>query len=122
MKIIDISMLENPLVTETGEIIYELIGAAGTDLDIPNHSLAKIVIPPGKSSTLHYHKRSQESYFILEGLGQMIVGDESETVTAGQACYIPAGQTHQINNQTQEDLVFLAVCTPAWVAEDSFEV
>jgi mannose-6-phosphate isomerase-like protein (cupin superfamily) len=122
MKIVDIDTTGDPLVTETGEIISELIGAAGNDLEVPNHSLARIVIPPGKSSALHYHKISQETYFVLQGKGELQVGDESVTVSAGQACYIPAGLTHKISNQSQEDLVFLAVCVPAWLPEDSFEI
>jgi mannose-6-phosphate isomerase-like protein (cupin superfamily) len=122
MKIVDIDELADPLVTQTGEIIYELIGAAGDESEIPNHSLARIVLPPGKSSSLHYHKISQETYYILQGVGLLKVGDETERVSAGQACYIPAGQVHQISNQTEHDLVFLAVCTPAWIPEDSFEV
>ena len=62
MKTTDWKDIQNPLETETGEIIYELIGAAQNDGRKPNHSLARIIIPPGKSSSTHYHKISEESY------------------------------------------------------------
>ena len=113
---------DEPLKTETGEIIYELIGKAVTSTPDANHSLARIVIPKGKSSEPHFHKVSQESYVILEGEGQMFVDGEEFTLRSGQACHIEPEEIHQIKNQGQRDLIFLAVCVPPWVPEDSFEV
>jgi mannose-6-phosphate isomerase-like protein (cupin superfamily) len=111
-----------PIRTETGEIIFELIGKAVTPLLDSNHSLARIVIPPGKSSASHYHKVSQETYYILEGEGQMNVDGNEFSITVGQACHIHTGEIHQVSNSGETDLVFLAVCVPPWVPEDSFEV
>lgn len=122
MKIKGSDQIPDPLQTPTGEVIYELVGAAvgeGTD---PGHSLARIVIPPGKSSSPHYHKISRETYYILEGRGEMEVDGKKYTLHPGQACLIEPGEVHQIFNQSLNDLVFLAVCVPAWVPEDSFEV
>jgi len=113
---------QQPLVTDSGEIIYELVGLAVCGEHNPNHSLAQIVIPPGKSSSLHYHKISQETYFILEGEGKMSVDEEKFTLHEGQACLIEPRETHQISNEGGIDLVFLAVCVPAWVPADSYEV
>ncbi|MCJ7715163.1 MAG: cupin domain-containing protein [Anaerolineales bacterium] len=113
---------QQPLVTDSGEIIFELVGLAVSGEHNPNHSLAQIVIPPGKSSSLHYHKISQETYFILEGEGKMFVDEEKFTLHEGQACLIEPRETHQISNIGVIDLVFLAVCVPAWVLDDSFEV
>ncbi len=111
-----------PLETKTGEIIYELTGAAAAPGLDTNHSLARIIIPPGKSSSLHYHKQSQETYYILEGEGAMQIGERQFRLHPGQACLIEAGEVHQIKNMRESDLVFIAICAPAWVAEDSFEV
>ncbi len=122
MKVTDKNRILNPLVSDSGEIVYELIGKAAPDGDKPNHSLAQIVIPPGKSSSLHYHKVSQETYFILEGEGQMTVNEVGFTLQEGQTCLIEPGEIHQISNMGEINLVFLAVCVPAWVPDDSFEV
>jgi len=120
MKIIHREEIKEPLVTPTGEVIYELVGAASGDQ--ANHSLAWILISPGKSSAPHYHKISQETYFILSGRGWMQVDGKEYVLGPNQACTIEPGEIHQIMNQGKEDLVFLAVCVPAWVPEDSFEV
>lgn len=120
MKVADPSLVADPLVTPSGEIIAEIVGiAVGDD---SNHSLARIVIPPGKSSSLHFHKISQETYFILKGEGQMQVNDEHFTLLPGQACWIESGEIHQIHNEGETELVFLAICAPAWVPNDSLEV
>ncbi len=122
MKITDWTEIQQPLVTDTGEIVYELIGSANNDGTRPNHSLARIVIPPGKSSTNHHHRVSEETYYILEGEGQMQVNGKDFTLKSGQTCFLSAGDIHQIENRGAEDLVFLAVCVPAWVPGDSFVV
>ena len=120
MKIADPSLVMDPLVTPTGEIIAEMIGkAVGDDA---NHSLARIVIPTGKSSNLHYHKVTEETYFILKGEAGMQVNGKMIKLIPGQACYLAPGDVHQIQNEGEADLVFLAFCAPAWVPEDSFEV
>ena len=120
MKIADPSLVIDPLVTPSGETIAEVIGkAVGDD---SNHSLARIIIPPGKSSTLHYHKISQETYFILKGEGKMQVNDKRFSLLPGQACWIETGDIHKIQNDGDTELVFMAICAPSWVPDDSFEV
>lgn len=120
MRVVQSKDISEPLITPSGEIISELIGRGSGGQ--PNHSLARIVIPPGKSSVPHFHKVSQETYFILEGNGLIQVDGKEFSLTPGQACFIEPEEIHQIKNQGEEDLVFLAVCVPAWVPEDSFEV
>ena len=36
-------------------------------------------LPPKSANTLHKHIRSEEFYFVLEGMGRMRVGDETLT-------------------------------------------
>lgn len=120
MKIADPSLALDPFVTPSGEIIAEMIGkAVGDDA---NHSLARIVIPNGKSSNLHYHKVTEETYFILKGEAEMQVNGKKFKLIPGQACYLEPGDIHQVHNEGEADLVFLAFCAPAWVPDDSFEV
>jgi mannose-6-phosphate isomerase-like protein (cupin superfamily) len=108
----------SPFVSEHGEIIYELIGrAAGESTE--RHSIAYIIIPPGKASLLHYHPYAEESYYILEGKGHVLLGDEETVVVAGQAILIPAPKPHRITNIGETDLAFLAFCVPAWEPDNT---
>jgi mannose-6-phosphate isomerase-like protein (cupin superfamily) len=122
MKIINSGEIPDPLETESGEVIYEFFGTGrGEELTV-NHSLARIVIPPGRSSSLHYHQQTHESYFILQGQGSMRVNQDKFTLLPGDAIYLEPGETHQIHNHGEMDLVFLAVCAPPWSLADSLEV
>ena len=109
-------VLENP----NGENIQELLGNRAGGL--PGHSLALITITQGNASKPHYHKISEESYFILKGEAIMKVNEQTFSLKQGDAILIEPPEVHQISNHKEEDLVFLAVCVPAWYPEDSFEV
>lgn len=111
--------VKEPIRNETGEVVYELIGTPAERGGTEKHSLAAVTIPPGKSSAVHYHLVSEETYYLLRGLARMVVDGQAFRLLPGQACLIHPGERHQIHNIGDEDLEFLAVCAPAWVADDS---
>lgn len=113
---------DNPvkkIESKHGETVFELIGPNAGDAT-QRHSVAYVEIPPGKSSLLHFHKKSEESYYILKGEAQIILGDEQETIMEGECVLIPSLKKHQIINIGSETLKFIAVCIPAWESTDSF--
>lgn len=107
-----------PIVSQHGEIVYELLGAAAAGAT-PRHSLAYIVIPPGKASLLHYHPEAEESYYILKGSAGILLGDEQSTIREGESVLIPSPMPHKIINTGEENLEFIAVCVPAWEPANS---
>lgn len=106
-----------PFSSEHGEIIHELIGhvAGGT----ATYSLAQITIPSGKASLKHYHPVAEESYTILSGTGLMEMDGETVRLTAGDTIAVLPNQVHQIFNASDDDLIFLATCVPAWTPDNS---
>ena len=56
----------------------------------------------------------EEIYFIANGSGEMRVDKEARQVGPGDAIWIPAGSSHALLNNGQEDLVILVVASPAW--------
>jgi len=81
------------------------------------YSLAHATVAPGETSTPHALTTS-EVYYILQGEGQMHIGEEVATVKPGDAIYIPP-QAHQyIENIGREPLIFLCIVDPAWQARD----
>lgn len=102
-----------PLTSIHGEIIHELIGKGiGDSTDL--HSVAYVVIPPGKSSLLHYHPVAEESYYFLKGEGKLLIENEETTISPGQAVLIQPTKKHKITSIGNTDLEFLAFCVPAW--------
>ena len=69
----------------------------------------KGVLVPGATIGMHTHVTSSEVIYVLSGEGKMYMGDEVETLTAGDCHYCPLGQSHSFVNESQEDLVFFAV-------------
>jgi mannose-6-phosphate isomerase-like protein (cupin superfamily) len=114
--------IAQPLRSSSGENVFELVGASVPSGLAQRHSLAYIVLPSGGRSSLHYHQTSEESYYILSGHAQVKIDGAIGTLSPGQACLIKPPSRHEISNAGDEDLVFLAVCTPAWVPTDSFPV
>lgn len=112
--------ITSPLTQPLGETVFELVGGSPKSGEARLHSLAHIVIPPGKSSAKHYHKISEETYYILAGQGRMVVDGREYILMPGQACLICAPEVHQIFNDGAANLEFLAVCAPAWTPDDSF--
>jgi mannose-6-phosphate isomerase-like protein (cupin superfamily) len=108
-----------PIDTEHGEVIYELIGRTIGEEPTQRHSVAYVVIPPGKSSLLHRHPAAEESYYILRGQARVLLGNEEASVAPGAAILIPSRTAHQIINVGNEDLEFIAFCVPAWELNNS---
>jgi len=76
-------------------------------------SIARARVEPGKTTRWHYLRGSTERYVILEGSGRVEVGDlEPQLVTAGDVVIIPPGERQRITNSGEDDLVFLAICSP----------
>lgn len=100
-------------LSQHDEIIYELIGQAVGE-STERHSVAYVIIPSGKSSLLHYHPHAEESYYILQGKGHILLEDEDAVVVPGQAILIPPLKPHKITSIGEADLAFLAFCVPAW--------
>ncbi len=82
-----------------------------------SYSLAIAYVEPGKA-TYRHSLRQSEVYYILEGLGNMHIGAETQEVQPGDAIYIPPGQEQWIENLGQNVLVFAAIVSPPWRAED----
>jgi len=46
-------------------------------------------------SRMHYHKRCDEYYYILEGAGTMALGNDTVELEPGVAIFIPKGLPHR---------------------------
>ena len=89
-----------------------------TNASVQKQSLAEASVPAGGATERHYHKLSEEFYFLLEGTGSMEVDGETREVGPGDAILIPAGAWHQIT--AVSDLRFLCCCAPPYSHEDTY--
>jgi mannose-6-phosphate isomerase-like protein (cupin superfamily) len=105
-----------PFTTKDGSTIRSILDR--TNAPVQNQSLAEATVPVGRPTERHYHKLSEEFYFILEGKGVMEINGEEREVSTGDAILIPPGAWHQIT--ASQTLRFLCCCAPPYAHEDTY--
>ena len=103
--------------TKDGSEIRELL--AHRNSCIVKQSLAEARVLPGQRTTPHYHPKTEEIYYILEGQGEMRIGEKTRTVEPGDAVAIPPGTVHTILNTGTTTLKFLCCCAPGYEHDDT---
>lgn len=106
-----------PFTTLDGSEIRELM--AHRNSAIKNQSLAEATVPVSSITKEHFHKKTEEIYYILQGKGKMLIEDETRNVTVGDAIAILPGKRHKIQNTGEVPLVFLCCCAPCYEHEDT---
>jgi mannose-6-phosphate isomerase-like protein (cupin superfamily) len=104
-------------ITKDGSEIRELL--AHRNSRIRNQSLAEARIHPGCSTQEHFHRQTEEIYFITEGQGRMRIESEMCEVQVGDAIAISPGQKHKIWNSGTGVLKLLCSCAPAYEHDDT---
>jgi mannose-6-phosphate isomerase-like protein (cupin superfamily) len=107
-----------PFTTKDGSTIRELLGPITAP--VSNQSLAEATLPPDGATERHYHRLSEELYYVVEGSGEMEVDGERAVVSPGDAVLIPAGAWHQIRANADGELRFLCCCAPPYSHEDTY--
>jgi uncharacterized cupin superfamily protein len=73
------------------------------------------VLPPGRRAfPLHCHRINEEMFFVIEGRGEIRIGDATHAICAGDVIACPPGgpeTAHQIVNNSEAELRYLAVST-----------
>lgn len=116
----DVHSLEDAeaFVTADGSTIRELFGLPTGG--VLNQSLAEATLAPGQATQRHYHRSSEEIYFVLDGVGEMELDGERRRVGPGDAVAIPPGAWHELRAEGDRPLRILCCCAPPYRHEDTF--
>jgi mannose-6-phosphate isomerase-like protein (cupin superfamily) len=112
VKIASLDRVES-FVTKDGSFIRELHHTEA-------QSLAEATLEPGQATERHYHRATEEIYFVIKGSGDMEVDGRAERVRPGDAILIPAGAWHTLVNDGTSELRILCCCVPPYSDEDTF--
>lgn len=107
---------QKPFTTADGSTIRSILDA--TNAPVQNQSLAEASLPAGGQTDRHYHKQSEEIYFMLDGQAIMEIDGDDRRVVPGDAILIPPGAWHQIS--AISDIRFLCCCAPVYAHEDTY--
>lgn len=91
------------------------LGAIGEKIGARKLGYNITVIPPGKAAfPKHSHRANEEMFFVIEGVGELRLGDAVHPVRAGDVIACPPGgpdTAHQLFNTGDAPLKILAVST-----------
>jgi mannose-6-phosphate isomerase-like protein (cupin superfamily) len=88
-------------------LITEEDGAAGEVHQVEIHD-----------AKLHFHEKTDEFYYVIDGSGIMILDDEEIELHRGVVVYVPRGVKHKAVGA----LTVLTVCVPRGVLHDVHEL
>jgi mannose-6-phosphate isomerase-like protein (cupin superfamily) len=80
-----------------GRLTQNLAGGVAP-IQAANFCMGNVTLDADGGQVPWHNQEQEEVYFIVEGTGEMCLGDERRTVTGGQMVYIPSGVFHQLTN------------------------
>jgi uncharacterized cupin superfamily protein len=91
------------------------VGAIGGRLGAQRLGYNVTVLAPGKRAfPMHSHRVNEEMFLVLEGEGEIRIGESRHAIRGGDVIACPPGgveTAHQIVNTSNAELKFLAVST-----------
>jgi enamine deaminase RidA (YjgF/YER057c/UK114 family) len=69
-------------------------------------------MPPGTAEVAHYHRRSQQFFYILGGEASFDLNGLVVRLKARQGVHVPAGVPHHISNPSKKTLEFIVISDP----------
>lgn len=90
-------------------------GRVGSLIGARNLGYNITAVSPGKAAyPFHSHRVNEEMFFVLQGQGEVRIGEQVHPIRVGDFIACPAGSVataHQIRNTGAEELRYLAVST-----------
>ncbi|WP_456475034.1 cupin domain-containing protein [Candidatus Pyrohabitans sp.] len=104
-------------ITKDGSEVRELLHPDNSPVE--KLSIAEAVVGVGEATREHFHRKSEEVYYILSGRGEMHIDGEKAAVRVGDVVHIPAGARHYVVNTGKEELIILCASSPPYSHEDT---
>ena len=82
-------------------------------LNRPDLSVIHERIPPGRGEVPHYHTRSGQLFYVLEGRVEIELARQKLQLVAGDSLEIAPMQHHCITNTSDADAHFLVISSPS---------
>ncbi len=89
--------------------------------DEKDHKVKRIVVLPGQRLSLQRHRHRQEHWLVVSGRAGVTLDDRFLVLGPGESVDIARGAVHRVQNDDQEDLVFIEVQLGDYFGEDDIE-
>lgn len=89
-----------------------LVGGV-SPIQAENFCMGYVELEPNGGQVPWHNHEQEEIYFVINGTGQMCIGEEVREVSTGQAVFIPPWEFHQMTNTGDAPLTMLYGYAPA---------
>jgi mannose-6-phosphate isomerase-like protein (cupin superfamily) len=89
------------------------LAGGASPIQASSFAMGFVTLEPRGGQVPWHNQQQEEVYYVLKGTGEMCLGDEKQTLSAGQAVYIPSGTFHQLTNIGDDVLKMIYVYGPA---------
>jgi mannose-6-phosphate isomerase-like protein (cupin superfamily) len=89
-----------------------LVGGA-SPIQTDAFAMGFVTLEPRGGQVPWHNQEQDEVYFLVEGTAEMCLGEERQTLRAGEAVQIPSGVFHQLTNVGEEPAKMIYVYGPA---------
>ena len=76
-----------------------------------------VLLNPGQAMGVHGHREVEESFYVIEGQGKLLVNDEPHPAVAGDAFAVHPFEKHDLLNDGDTDLKVVFIKAP-YLPED----
>jgi mannose-6-phosphate isomerase-like protein (cupin superfamily) len=111
MKVIDLTITEGRRFP-AGRRTKNVVGGQ-SPVQSAHFALGLVTLDSDGGQVPWHNQEQEEVYLVIEGTGEMCLGDERAVLVAGQAVAIPPGVFHQITNLGQTPLKMIYCYGPA---------
>ena len=92
--------------------MYRVLGST------PDYVIKELILEPGKSISLQYHKHRAEHWVVLSGVGEVQINNEHTVISKNKVVHVEPLQIHQVTNTGHIPLRIVEVWTGEFLAED----
>ena len=111
MNVADLTRIEGRTYP-AGRRTQQIAGGA-SPIQAEHFALGWVTLNPDGGQVPWHNQEQEEVYVVVEGMGEMCLGEERRVLSAGQAAYIPPGVFHQMTNVGDTPLKMLYCYGPA---------
>ncbi len=89
-----------------------LVGGA-SPIQASNFAMGYVVLEPNGGQVPWHNQEQEEIYFVVDGEGEICVGEERRPISSGQAAYLPPTVFHQLTNTGDRPMTMIYCYGPA---------
>lgn len=109
---------ERPEITRTHRRVFRPWGSYDSIDSGNRYQVKHIVVEPGASISLQYHRRRAEHWVVVRGVAEVTRGGEVFVLSENESTYVPVGETHRLANRTETPLEIIEIQSGEYLGED----